>query len=197
MRIRSKEPRNCRESTSHSGLMENNLYFLILWCEKIPRWEWDKYTHKRSRCTIGFCYVVHNYIWSRSYANQETGLLPHILQKIPSFSQGDAQRDHFYYLSYSPFSTSFLRRSVVLSRLHCTFIFKSFVFLNVNRKSRDIKLVFYTLLQFFPFFWKMDERWMWSITLSRWSLLMLSSELQCKIGIKYRHHHHSNTALFY
>ena len=35
----SKEPRNCRESTSHSGLMENNLYFLILWCEKIPRWE--------------------------------------------------------------------------------------------------------------------------------------------------------------
>ena len=81
MRIRSKEPRNCRESTSHSGLMENNLYFLILWCEKIPRWEWDKYTHKRSRCTIGFCYVVHNYIWSRSYANQETGLLPHTYYK--------------------------------------------------------------------------------------------------------------------
>ena len=82
--------------------------------------------------------------------------------------------------------------------LHFCFFKKIVVW--VNRNSRDIKLVFYTLLKFSLSFWKMDERWMWSITLSRWSLLnpdALSSGLQCKIGIKYRQHHHSNTALFY
>ena len=48
-------------------------------------------THKRSTCTIGErgFYVVHNYIWSRFYANQERGLLPHILQKN-SFSLSTA-----------------------------------------------------------------------------------------------------------